>query len=130
MVIVTMCAILICRLFSVGVPVFICWLCSGCKPLKLKWTEWVFVYFGGLIRGAICFGLTLTITSDNAKVIATTAQICALSLIVGIGSPLQLIAYVLGVKPDGEVAEEEAKLIKNAEGAEKKLDALVEEAKG
>ena len=55
----TLGSILLCRIFSVGVPIGLCWLCSGCKPLKLKWNEWVFVYFGGLIRGAICFALAL-----------------------------------------------------------------------
>lgn len=106
MVCVTMAAILICRLFSVGVPIFICYLCSGCKPLKLKWNEWVFVYFGGLIRGAVCFGLALTIPSDNRRVLRTTTQICALALIVGVGSPIQLIAYIFGIKPDNESALE------------------------
>jgi len=55
----TMGSILLCRVFSVGVPIFLCFLCSGCKPLKLNRNEWIFVYFGGLIRGAICFGLSL-----------------------------------------------------------------------
>jgi len=61
MVLLTMASIFICRVCSVGVPIFLCWLCSGCKPLRLKWNEWVFVYFGGLIRGAVCFALAMQI---------------------------------------------------------------------
>ena len=123
MIYVTMGAILICRVFSVGVPIFLCWLCSGCQPLKLKWNEWVFVYFGGLIRGAVCFGLSLTMTSDNRRILRTTTQICALALIVGIGSPIQLIAYIFGIKPDDEKAKEGPKgadgFAKVAEDAQK-----------
>jgi hypothetical protein len=59
MVYLTLASIFICRVFSVGIPVLLVYLCSGCKKLKLKWNEWVFVYFGGLIRGSICFGLSL-----------------------------------------------------------------------
>jgi NhaP-type Na+/H+ or K+/H+ antiporter len=59
MVIVTLIAIFVCRIFSVGIPILLVYLWSGCKPLQLKWNEWVFVYFGGLIRGAIAFGLSL-----------------------------------------------------------------------
>lgn len=59
MVIVTLIAIFVCRIFSVGIPILLVYLCTGCKPLQLRWNEWVFVYFGGLIRGAIAFGLSL-----------------------------------------------------------------------
>ena len=52
-------SVLICRVFSVGIPLFLIYLGRGCKSLSLKPNEWVFVYFGGLIRGAICFGLSL-----------------------------------------------------------------------
>jgi len=130
MIYVTMGAILICRVFSVGVPIFLCWLCSGCQPLKLKWNEWVFVYFGGLIRGAVCFGLSLTMTSDNRRILRTTTQICALALIVCIGSPLQLIAYIFGIKPDREkgkeAAEEGKALAETAEDGKKAGEAVAE----
>jgi len=62
-------SVLICRVFSVGVPLFLVYLCTGCKKLSLKWNEWVFIYFGGLIRGAIAFGLSLQITTDNHRVL-------------------------------------------------------------
>lgn len=72
MVYVTLGSIFICRVFSVGVPLFLCYAFSGFTPLKLKWNEVCFVYFGGLIRGAVCFGLALTISSDSKKVLITT----------------------------------------------------------
>lgn len=114
MVYVTLGAVLICRVFSVAVPIFLCWLASGCVPLKLKWNEWIFVYFGGLIRGAVCFGLALTISSKHKEVLITTVQICALVLIVGVGSPIQLTAYLCGVKQDSE--KEAGDDFKKAEG--------------
>ena len=36
-ILVTLGSIFICRIFSVGIPLFLVWLCSGCKPLRLKW---------------------------------------------------------------------------------------------
>lgn len=59
MVWTTITAILVCRIFSVGVPILLVYLSTGMKPLSLRWNEWVFVYTGGLIRGAIAFGLGL-----------------------------------------------------------------------
>ena len=67
------------------------------------------MYFGGLIRGAICFGLSLQFTSANAAFLQATIQATALSLIVFVGSPLQLIAWCLNVKTDAEVREEKTK---------------------
>jgi len=57
MIKVTVAAIFICRIFSVGLPVLLVTL--GGKKSSLKFNEWLFVYFGGLIRGAIAFGLSL-----------------------------------------------------------------------
>jgi hypothetical protein len=88
MVYTTLAAIFICRIFSVGVPILCIYLATGMKPLSLRWNEWVFVYFGGLIRGAIAFGLGLQMTTDNHKVLKNTVQICALITIVGIGAPI------------------------------------------
>lgn len=81
-------AVLICRVFSVGVPLFLIYLCRGCKSLSLKWNEWIFIYFGGLIRGAICFGLSIQMTSDNHKILRSAVQIIAIVTIVGVGAPL------------------------------------------
>lgn len=97
---ITMISIFVCRLFSVAVPVLLIKLCTGCKPSALSWNQWVFVYFGGLIRGAICFGLSLQFESPNRRILRTTVQVCALSLIVGVGSPLQLIAKCFSIKTD------------------------------
>lgn len=88
MIYTTIAAIFICRIFSVGVPIGLIYLSTGMKPLSLRWNEWVFVYFGGLIRGAIAFGLGLQMTTDNHKVLKNTVQICALITIVGIGAPI------------------------------------------
>lgn len=99
-------SVLICRVFSVGVPLFLVYLCSGCKKLSLKWNEWVFIYFGGLIRGAICFGLSIQMTSDNHKILRSAVQIIAIVTIVGVGAPLQLIAKIFSIKSDQQVKEE------------------------
>lgn len=117
MIIVTLIAILVCRIFSVGIPILVIYLWNGCKPLQLWWNEWIFVYLGGLIRGAIAFALSLSITTDHSKVLKTTTQICALITIVGIGSPIQLLARIFNIKPDKEVAEDKrkARLAKSAE---------------
>ena len=81
-------SVLICRIFSVGVPLFLVYLSTGCKKLSLKWNEWIFIYFGGLIRGAIAFGLSLQITTDNHRTLRAAVQIIAIVTIVGIGAPL------------------------------------------
>ena len=65
LVMITLTAIFICRVFSVGIPIFLVYITQGCKPLNLTMKEWLFVYFGGLIRGAIAFGLSLQITTPN-----------------------------------------------------------------
>jgi NhaP-type Na+/H+ or K+/H+ antiporter len=88
MIVVTLVAIFVCRIFSVGVPILVVYLWSGCKPLQLRWNEWLFVYFGGLIRGAIAFGLALQMSTDHHRVLKNTTQICALITIIGVGSPL------------------------------------------
>jgi len=98
--------------------------------LKLKWNEWAFVYFGGLIRGAVCFGLALTMTSDNRRILRTTTQICALALIVGIGSPIQLLAYIFGIKPDSELALEKQEGDDNFEKVEEEGKKAGEEGEG
>lgn len=109
MVWTTLIAIFVCRIFSVGVPIFLVWCSTGCQPLKLRWNEWVFVYCGGLIRGAIAFGLGLQMTTDNHRVLKNTVQICALITIVGVGAPIQLLAKIFNIKPDKERAAEAAK---------------------
>lgn len=107
MVVVTLSSIFICRIFSVGLPVLLVYVTNGFKPSKLKWNEWVFVYFGGLIRGAIAFGLSLQMTTDSSRVLKTTTQICALITTIGIGSPIQLLAKCFNIKTDKEIALEQ-----------------------
>ena len=55
----TLGAVFVCRIFSVTVPLLLIYVFGGCKPIALSFRQWLFVYFGGLIRGAICFGLSL-----------------------------------------------------------------------
>jgi len=69
---VTLAAIFICRVFSVGIPVLLIYLFTGLRPTALKLNEWFFVYFGGLIRGAVAFGLSLQIATPNHRVLKTT----------------------------------------------------------
>lgn len=67
--------------------------------------------------------------SDNHLILRNTTQICALALIVGIGAPIQLLAYWLGIKPDSEV-QKQKKAIKDhiikksrtLKGAEEKVN--------
>lgn len=106
MVIVTLSAIFICRIFSVGIPVLLVYVTNGFKPSSLKLNQWIFVYFGGLIRGAIAFGLSLQMTTDSSRVLKTTTQICALITTIGIGSPIQLLSKCLNIKTDKEIAME------------------------
>ena len=101
-ILVTLGSIFICRIFSIAIPLLLIWLCSGCKPLSLRWNQWIFVYLGGMIRGAISFALSTKITTEHREILKTTTQICALALIVGVGSPLQLFARCLNIKPDRE----------------------------
>jgi NhaP-type Na+/H+ or K+/H+ antiporter len=109
----TLGSILVCRVFSVGVPLLLVYLCSGCKPLALSWNQWSFVYAGGLIRGAIAFALSTRISSPHSEILQTTTQICAICTIVGVGGPLQLFAKCFGIKPDKE-AKKDAKALEEA----------------
>lgn len=116
---------LICRVFSVGVPLFLIYLCRGCKKLSLNWNEWIFIYFGGLIRGAIAFGLSLQITTDNRKVLRAAVQIIAIVTIVGVGAPLQLIAKCFSIKSDQQLKEE--RLAKKQEQEDKHPEMMADD---
>lgn len=73
-IVCTLISIFVCRIFSVGIPVLLVYLSNpGLNPKsKLKWNEWTFAYFGGLIRGAIAFGLSIQMTTPNAGILKTT----------------------------------------------------------
>ena len=129
-ILVTLGSIFVCRIFSVGIPLLLVWLCSGCKPLRLKWNQWIFVYLGGMIRGAISFALSTKITTEHHEILQTTTQICALALIVGVGSPLQLFAKCLDIKPDHEIsidAVEEEDRAQDVDGFRKVKEVDVED---
>jgi len=57
-------------------------------------------------------------------VLKNTTQICALITIVGIGSPIQLIAWFLNIKPDNQLAG-----LETSEQADRKIGAKAEEGK-
>ena len=104
-IMVTLASILICRVFTVGVPLLLIYLSTGMKPLALRWNQWVFVYLGGLIRGAIAFALSCKVDAIHSRLLRTTTQICAVITIVGVGSPLQLFAKCFNILPDKELRE-------------------------
>ena len=58
------------------------------------------IAIGGIIRGAIAFGLALHLTSENSKVLKTTTQIIVLVTTIFLGSSMGLIAKCLDIKPD------------------------------
>lgn len=71
-IIVTLSSILICRIFTVCVPLLLIYLSTGMKPLALRWNQWMFVYLGGLIRGAIAFALSCKVDCVHSKLLKTT----------------------------------------------------------
>ena len=118
MVKVTLASIFICRIFSVSVPILLIYFATGMKPTALKMNQWIFVYFGGLIRGAIAFGLSLQMTTDNRQVLKTTTQICALITIVGVGAPISLLARCFNIRPDKEIEAELKRKLKQEKALE------------
>lgn len=57
------------RLLSVIIPIGVIYLVGGAP---LKWNQVMLVAIGGIIRGAIAFGLSLQIDSPNSGVLKTT----------------------------------------------------------
>ena len=83
-----------------------------------------------MIRGAISFALSTKITTEHHEILKTTTQICALALIIGVGSPLQLFAKCLDIKPDHEIlidAVEEEDKAQDVDGFHKVKEVDVED---
>ena len=97
------------RLISVSFPILAIYLISGCK-LSLKLNEISVVIFGGIIRGAIAYGLCLKIETENAQIIQTTVLAVVLGTVVILGGLLFLfgvIVKVIKLKPKAEDDEGE-----------------------
>lgn len=54
---------LIARFFSVAIPMTILWLCK----YKIQWKTSIFVWYGGLIRGAIAYALTFRVDRSLSR---------------------------------------------------------------
>lgn len=87
------------RFMSVLIPIGIIYMMKG-KKMRLKWNEVVLISIGGIIRGAIAFGLALGITTEHKDVMITTVQIIVLLTTVIFGSTMGLIAKCLNIKSD------------------------------
>ncbi len=68
-----------------------------CKhKAKVSFNEIIFIWFAGMIRGAIAFGLVLKIDeSDNRSVVVTTSLALVIFTTVVFGSLMPLISKVL-----------------------------------
>ena len=67
------------------------------NPKKVTWKELAFIYYAGLIRGAIAFGLVLRIDSDmpNRGVIITTCLTLVVFTTIFFGSTVGLLGKCL-----------------------------------
>jgi hypothetical protein len=59
------------RLISVFIPIFIIFLVNKGK-IAISWSQVFLISIGGIIRGAIAFGLSLQIKSSNSEILKTT----------------------------------------------------------
>jgi len=94
-------ATIIGRLVAVFVPCFFIFLANK-GELSLKCNELILVSVGGVIRGAIAFGLCLSIEGPHSKLVQITVQIIVLFTTVFFGSGMGLIALGLNLKPESE----------------------------
>jgi len=89
------------------------------SPLNIR--ELVFIWYAGLIRGAIAFGLVLRIddTIPNRDVIVTTCLSLVVVTTILFGSTVGVLGKCLFTKPQ-EVWEEECKLSVNSSISEER----------
>ena len=72
-----------------------------CKPFFLSWSELTFLWFAGLIRGAIAFGLVLRLESEEGiaqshrDVIITTTLVLVIFTTIVFGSLMPLVSKCL-----------------------------------
>jgi len=94
---------------------------------KLNVRQQIFVWFAGMIRGAIAFGLVLKIDESkfaNRDIIVTTTLVLVIFTTVVFGSILGVLQYCLFGKPkedEGNVADSFRKAL-NEEGMELELN--------
>lgn len=93
---------IVARMLSVFIPISIMKMCSKDQKNQLKWNETVLVAIGGIIRGAIAFGLSLQIQTSHQNILKTTTQIVVLITTVLLGCSMGLIAKCLKVGSDNE----------------------------
>ena len=72
------------------------------QPNPLTWTELIFIWYAGMIRGAIAFGLVLRIdhSNTNRDLIVTTCLTLVLITTVFFGSTIGLLSVCLFEKKD------------------------------
>ena len=90
-------ATVIARVISVFTPIILIYFFNG-RKMNLKWNEVAMISIGGIIRGAIAFGLALDINTPNRDVLKTTVQICVLFTTLLLGNTMGLIAKILNIK--------------------------------
>jgi len=98
-------AIIICgRAFSTMGLIGLLKLCGYEKnhPHPLKWTELCFIWYAGLIRGAIAFGLVLRIdkSNPNRDLIVTTCLSLVLITTIFFGSTVGVLSNCLFAQKD------------------------------
>ena len=78
-------------------------------PNPLTWRELLFIWYAGLIRGAIAFGLVLRIDKSNANrdLIVTTCLALVLTTTVIFGSTVGLLGSCLFKKNKGEIQKQD-----------------------
>ena len=89
------------------------------NPKRITWKEITFIWYAGLIRGAIAFGLVLRIDSDlpNRSVIITTSLTLVVFTTIFFGSTVGLLGRCL-FGNDQEKVEIEAKEVIDVIGSE------------
>ena len=69
----------------------------------MQWNQVMLVAIGGIIRGAIAFGLSLQIDSPNSGVLKTTTQVIVLGTTIVLGCLISVLAKCLKIKTDDEI---------------------------
>ena len=68
--------------------------------MRLTWNEVTLISIGGIIRGAIAFGLSFGIHTTNNRVLKNKVQIVVLTTTIVLGSTMGIIAKILNIRPD------------------------------
>ena len=95
-------ATVVARVVSVFVPIICIWVVNG-GEIPLQWSQVFLIAIGGVIRGAIAFGLSLQIDTPNKEVLKTTTQLIVLGSTVVLGCLMGGITRFLNIKTDQEI---------------------------